>query len=98
MYEATVPCLYESISFYTTEEDLGNIDVSKLSAAGENGLLRYTRHIKFWSHFHRKTSNRCMHMTEDNYDGHGSKTKENVAQELKCLLRACEPGKIRSFE
>lgn len=95
MYEATAPCLYESISMYTPEKDLGNIDTSKLSAAREKGLLRHTRHIKFWSHFYRKTSKRCRHIVEHESYRHGSETKENVVREL---LRNCESGRLRSFE
>lgn len=98
MYGEAVSCLYESIDLFAEEEDLENIDASKLSAAREKGLLRHTRDIRVWSYFYNRTSKRCKHTIEDNYDLYGSETQEKVPGELERLLRNCEPGKIRSLE
>lgn len=98
MYKETVSCLYESISLNVPEKDLDNLDMSKSSAAREKGLFQHTRYIKVWSHFFGKTSNRCKHKIEDSNDFYEFETPEKVARDMECLLRACEPGKIRSFE
>ncbi|KAH6972917.1 hypothetical protein BKA56DRAFT_593007 [Ilyonectria sp. MPI-CAGE-AT-0026] len=101
LYEKTVPYLYRSISLYALEDEIEDIFGSGLDEAGERGLLRHTRDIKLWSHFHEKTSFRCMHMNQEKYDIYRSEQEEVVefvAEQLEILLGYCETGAIRSLD
>lgn len=100
LYERTVSYLYRSISMYALEDSIETIFNSGLDEAGKRGLLRHTREIKVWSHFHKIILFRCIHMNQEKYYISSSEKEELieiVGEQLEIFLGFCETGTIRSL-